>query len=613
MNINIIKTDFQGYGIKQFNKGIYLCHELDKTGLCGIHVYDDDSNLESEIIFDNSLSVGNVFCVYIDDLSLCNKKFRIVSGGKEIISEYCHGIWGLEEFGTKKSVNDLYSVEKTIKVLPNWNKDNTLKTPYSDSVYYICHVRGLTMADSSVKSKKGTFKALTEKVTYFNRLGVTGLILMPVYERIENPTTSLDNSSLYKTPSMYKSDNDENRTNFWGFGKGYYYALKRSYSESDDCITEFKMMIMSCHNKGIEVILTFDFEGLNYTKILDVLRYYICNYHIDGFRLFNVSETDKLINDPFLKDTKLLLDNYFDISKDNNIIYKNIASFDRDFSKYVRKFIKSDDDCVRKISYFVRENHDNYATLRNVTDYNGLTLYDSVTYDSKHNEENGENNQDGTDYNYSWNCGEEGDSSSKQVNKLRIKQIKNLILMTTLCQGVPVINGGDELLNTNKGNNNPYCQDNEIGWINSTDSISANEIRKFMKDALAFRKRHSILHQPGELKLFDYMSCKLPDVSFHGEEAWKYNTSPESRCFAVLYAGDYSRQYTNETEESLLIIYNMHWDDKEINLPSLKDKKWNLLCTTSSPCSFDENKAKLLSGERYIAKGRSISVIISSK
>ena len=265
------------------------------------------------------------------------------------------------------------------------------------------------------------------------------------------------------------------------------------------------------------------------------------------------------------------------------------------------------------MSFAARDNAKYYSPLRYITDFSGFTLWDLVSFNVKHNDANGEGNTDGTEYNYSWNCGVEGESNKRNVKKLRYRQVRNAMLLCMLSQGTPMLLAGDEFLNSQNGNNNPYCQDNETGWVTDKNDKASRDFTKFVTNLSAFRKRHSILHQPKELMLFDYMSCKAPDVSFHGREAFKIDQSPVSREFAVLYFGDYSKQYTGKKEESVYIIYNMHWEKKEFVLPlKEKAKKWHLLYSTdgSTDESFDETAAKPIESDTFMAEGRSISVLL---
>lgn len=606
MNHDIIKTEFNGYGIRKKGSDLYYCLEINNKEKSGLAIYDGKMKLIEKIYISSDLATGNVFCVMIKKCDIFGMLYKVIDGDREYVDEFCQSVYGFNEFGKNISADKIYGRICACNNISEWNKDNILKTDYSDSVFYIAHPRGFSMSDIKA-SHKGTFKAITDRAQYLKNLGITGLILMPVYERIEIEVKDKLNTSFAEVPG-------DTKVNYWGFGKGFYYSVKASFSSDiDKADDEFREMIMKLHQKGIEVILSFDFVNLNYDKIASILRYWVFNYHVDGFRLFGVNDLDRLINDPFFKDTKLILENYKNIPNDLSIRYKNIAVFDDEFKNISRKFLKSDDDCVGRISYFVRENHNNYAVLRNITDFDGFSLYDLVSYDRKHNEANNENNEDGTNYNYSWNCGEEGPSDKKAVNKLRLQQMKNAVMISSLCQGTPVITAGDENCNTSLGNNNPYCQDNEIGWTDWNDDSMSKELHKFIKDLLAFRKRHVILHQPQALKLFDYMSCKLPDVSFHGAEAWKYDNNPDSRQFAVLYAGNYSKQYVGNAEDSIMIIYNMHWDAKEFALPEVSGADWKLLCRTDAKCNFKEENSTLIKQRSYIAKGRTVSILISNK
>lgn len=602
MTYSINRCEYNGFGIIQKENGVYLCQAYDRSKSCGIMIYNNRLKELESIYFDTSMATGNVICIFIQGLSLVNKYYRLISGDRTYPDKYCRNMYGLKEFGQPATEDDIYCAVSNFdtKLLID---DRVLKHAYSDSCFYTCHVRGISMLDDSIDIKRGTFAALTKKSSYFKELGITGLILMPVYERIEN--------KLLKTELSNYEGKLCDKVNYWGFGPGFYYSLKQSFSATDNPQNEFIKLVRTLHDNDIEIILTFDFNHNNYSFVSDVLRYWINNYHIDGFRLFGVDDIYSLINDPFFKDTKLILENYKDIPYESEGSFKNIAVFDDDYLTLARSFLKSDENCVGRMSYYIRENHNNYAVLRNMTDFDGFTLMDLVSYETKHNEANGENNLDGASYNYSWNCGEEGPADDKSVNKLRIKQIKNALILTLLCQGTPVIREGDEILNSQNGNNNTYCQDNETGWVNWKQNAVNKEIKQFIKNLLYFRKNHVILHQPYELKLFDYLSCKLPDVSFHGEEERRLDYSYESRAFSALYSGAYSKQYSGKEEESVLIMYNMHWDDKNMAIPKIDGKDWYILAKTDVKCDFSEEKAKKVKGSKIKIKRRSIAILIT--
>jgi len=376
-------------------------------------------------------------------------------------------------------------------------------------------------------------------------------------------------------------------------------------------------MVKAFHDKGLECIFMMQYlPDTSEDYIIDSLKYWLFTFHADGFRLVGPNvHAQKILDEPIFKNTKIITDNFnFGDYKPSSISkFKNLGALNGNFEAGARRFIKGDEDLVSYFSFAVRENAKYYSPLRYITDFAGFTLWDLVSYNVKHNDNNDEGNTDGTDYNYSWNCGAEGESGKRNVRKLRLKQVRNAMLLCILSQGTPMLLGGDEFLNTQNGNNNPYCQDNETGWITDRNDKASRDFTRFVSNLIAFRKRHSILHQPKELMLFDYMSCKAPDVSFHGREAFKIDQSPVSREFAVLYFGDYSKQYTGKKEDSVYIIYNMHWEKKEFVLPlKEKTKKWRLLYSTdgSTDESFDEKKANVLDSDTFMAEGRSISVLL---
>ena len=212
-----------------------------------------------------------------------------------------------------------------------------------------------------------------------------------------------------------------------------------------------------------------------------------------------------------------------------------------------------------------------------------LTLYDAVSYDKKYNQANGENNRDGAVYNYSWNCGAEGDTRKRKINELRKHQIKNALSLVLLSQGVPMIYAGDEMCNSQKGNNNPYCLDNEISWTNWNTTAMAKEILDFTKKLIQFRKQHKILHLSSEPRLMDYKSYGLPDMSYHGSKAWYADFSHFNRHFSVMYCGKYATIDGKEDEADLFIAYNMFWEMIKFGIPSARNKRqWKVVFATDS-------------------------------
>jgi len=599
MNFTIKKITYKGFGINHKNKELYVCAKIDNKNNSGIVFYDNNSNDRLlEVKFTKDLFIGNVVCfeLLFDDNEFINRDLKYVfyNGDETFLDPYSRYI----------SLDRNYSVVKKSKNFRENDFNDLPFIPYDKSIFYLASIKGQTMLDGTVKSDNGTFKAFEKKIRYFVDMGINSVILMPVCSLMKN-----------KDNDIRRDVSKPEKANFWGFGNAFHFSLDDSLASSEDSVYEFKHMVSKYHEAGIEIIPILQFsEETSNDYITDVLKYWLFEFHIDGFRLIGNHNFEFVLLNPLFTNTKVICDNIdFENYRPMNYMVKNLASSRNVFMNKARAFVKGDEDLIPYMSYAVRENPRYYSPLRFVTDFNGFTLYDLVSYNLKHNEKNGEENLDGTDYNYSWNCGAEGDTKKRTVLTLRKKQARNLMILNLLCQGSPVIRGGDEVLNTQFGNNNPYCQDNEIGWVKYRNDKTARDFYKFTKNLISFRKRHSILHQPKELMMFDYMSCKVPDVSFHGTEAFKMDQTPVSRSFGVLYYGDYSKQYTGVLENSVYIVYNMYWEKCEFSLPvSFGKKNWRLLYSTDGTTNEDfcEENAVTIDTKSFCAAPRSISILI---
>lgn len=620
MKHEITRAPFRGYGAFQSKEGVYFAASLSAFADCGVNIYNlSDETREYRFPFDRSMCYGDVYSVYIRGLSLKGRGYRFFCGSSEIVDTYARGIYGNESFGEGVDPARLYALIPPDREPGGFDNDRPLCIPYEDSVIYQAHVRGLTMGDPSMGKTRGTFRGIISRIPYLCKLGVTSLLLMPVYEFIEKETPGI-NMPLVSQLSGFRAADGAKNLNYWGFCKGFPYSIKASFAYSDDPVFEFKSLVYKLHQNNIECLLTvysdlFDSPA----DICDLLAYYVSTFHIDGFRLVGSNRfADWIVKDPFLNGSKLIFeDPDLNAVREEGIRpYRNVSVISSDFMRQSRRFLKSDEETVAFMSYAVRENSKYYSPIRNVTDYEGFSLYDLYSYSRKHNDANNEDNRDGTNYNYSWNCGAEGETAKRSILSLRMKQCRNAFLLMFLSQGTPMITAGDECLNTNFGNNNPYCQDNEIGWVLYGNKKANREFREFTRNLIAFRKRHVILHQKQELMLFDYMSCKVPDVSFHSVEAWRIDQDPTAREFAVLYAGEYAKQYKGEAEDSVYVIYNMNWEPARFVLPVQGENvRWSLVYSSdgSTDDSFDEEKARLITTGSYMAGERSISVLLLSK
>ena len=420
----------------------------------------------------------------------------------------------------------------------DWEDDRYPAYAYKDVIAYSLHVRGFTQDSYSKVAHRGTFEGVIEKLPYLKDLGINQIQCMPVYSFLEG----------------------KRKPNYWGYGPGYFFAPKNGYSAISDGVRSLKNMVKACHASEIEVVLEMPFcpETPIY-QVLDCLRYYRQEYHIDGYILNPAAvSTRAAYEDPYLQDCKLMVHH-------------------TEFQNVMRRFLKGDEGMVEAVTYWLRHLSEKEGSFNYIASHNGFTLMDLVSYEGKHNEANGENNQDGPDYNYSWNCGAEGPSRKKAIVELRKKQIRNALMLLLLSQGTPCLLAGDEFGNTQKGNNNVYCQDNETAWLNWNKKKMNEALFEYVRTLIQFRKEHTSLHKEMPLLGMDKTACGLPDISFHGELAWQTPAAVYSRQLGVLYCDNEAKQ------DTCYIAYNMHWLKHTFALPSLpKGKKWYRVMDTAT-------------------------------
>ena len=546
---------------------------------CELVLYEKGKNNEAaRIPFENAQVIGNVFAMSIEGLDYKKYDYNFSIDGKIVTDAYAKALSGKEKWGIVPT--DIRG--SIVSSEFDWQNDAPLRRPYDETIIYRLHVRGFTKHVSSKAKHKGTYLGIVDKIPYLKELGITMIELMPAYEFNEmesHVATSMKGQFSIENPVL----------NYWGYTSGYAFAPKASYAyatKPGSEVEEFKYMVRELHRNGIEVSMEYFFpEGTNPTLILDALNYWVMEYHIDGIHANCEKAVMKMIQtDNLLSTTKIFTYNFAtDTDFYANVENKNLANFNDDFMVSARKFIKGDEDMLNTISYKIKANPPAVAVVNYVANHNTFTLYDAVSYDKKYNQANGENNRDGAVYNYSWNCGAEGDTRKRKINELRKHQIKNALSLVLLSQGVPMIYAGDEMCNSQKGNNNPYCLDNEISWTNWNTTAMAKEILDFTKKLIQFRKQHKILHLSSEPRLMDYKSYGLPDMSYHGSKAWYADFSHFNRHFSVMYCGKYATIDGKEDEADLFIAYNMFWEMIKFGIPSARNKRqWKVVFATDS-------------------------------
>ena len=549
---------------------------------CALLLYKKGSpEAEIEIPMEYSTRYGDLRSVEIEKLPIEKYEYNYRIAGTVVTDPYARRIsgrktWGQAPAGEAALRGCIISDEF------DWEGDEPLQIPYTDVIAYATHVRGFTKHPTSGARAKGTFAGVREKIPYLKALGINQLELMPVYEFAE--VEAWDE----KRPSIRRGRSDEPLMNYWGYTDSYYFAPKASYAASNDPVRELKTLVKELHKNGIELVLEFYFpKAMQTARVLDCIRYWVLEYHIDGVHV-NRDHTpvEALAQEPLLSHTKIMSEGFgLDEIYDGRTVpdFHNLAEYNDGFMMDIRRFLKGDEGMIPAFIWRERKNPERHAVMNYLAGHNGFTLMDAVSYDEKHNEANGEDNRDGTDYNYSWNCGEEGPSRKKKTLELRSRQLRNALVMLYLGQGVPVLYGGDEHGNSQLGNNNVYCQDNELSWIKWKPGKAWEYLEGYVRRLISFRKDHPVFHQDAELRQTDYLSCGHPDVSYHGKRAWLGDFENYSRSVGILYAGEYvsANSEGKEHDDSFYVAYNMHWIPHEFALPKLPGKQvWTIALDT---------------------------------
>lgn len=554
-----------------------------------------------------------------------NVYYTFFDGEKEFSDERGR-LFLKEKYGNvSKPVTSLEHVLKASIITKDydWEGDMLPQIPYEDAICYGMHVRGFTKHSSSGVKAKGTFEGIREKIPYLKELGITTIVLQPAYEFDEsvelrkaaylqnvrehiaekgNVSASVMEMAIPTMELQYENA----KVNYWGYCRGYYYAPKASYAYGPDACSELKDLIKELHKNQMELMMQFYFtDDFDRMEIRPILRYWAYEYHVDGFHLMGRElPADELAKDPGLCDRKLW---YYTFHADHAGMhvetYKNLASFHDDFMYPVRRFVRGEDGQTYVYGELFRRNSNQMGFINHLTDYTGFTLKDLYMFDRKHNEENGENNKDGNDYNCSWNCGIEGECKKKKIVMLRNTLRKNALVLMLLAQGTPYFFMGDEFLRTQKGNNNPYCQDNSVTWMNYNALEQNKDFYDFVKKLIAFRKEHPIFHRKDMLEMSDRGQSGYPELSFHGETPWKPDFFPYQHHLGIML-----RESVEQKDTFFYLAINMHWENKFFSLPKLsKNMNWKVILATGEKSS--ETNAE----SNYEIPQRSIVLFQSTK
>ena len=517
---------------------------------------------------DESYKTGDVFAVTIGGVSLDRYYYSYEVDNERRIDPYSKTITNCSSFGIEQE-----NVHQSRIVLDrfDWGDDKPLHIPYEDCIFYKLHVRGFTKSRTSGVKHKGTFRGIAEKLDYLKSLGITTIELMPCYEYDES--WKFSQLHIENRDNIYNTHPVKMPMNYWGYCSGFHFAPKSSFTSiadsRQDYTFEFKSLIKPLHANGIEVVMEMYFDRETPDMILDCARFWVTEYHIDGIHYYGPETAlQMLFDDPVLSRTKIITV-YWDKARKT---VKNMASYNNGFADVARKFLKGDENQLEQFVRLARRNSINSADINYITNHNGFTMMDLVSFDRKHNMQNGENNQDGEDFNYSWNCGVEGKSRKTKVIELRQRQMKNAFIMLLFSAGTPLILAGDEFLNSQGGNNNPYCIDGETTWLNWKTSPQAADMTKFVKKLIRYRQCHKILHMEKQLYASDSLSCGYPDISYHGNSAWYQGMENYNRHVGIMFCTRYDGLPHDEGYELIYIGYNMHFEEHSLALPNLPEK-----------------------------------------
>ena len=558
----------------------------------------------------------------------------------------------------------------------DWQGDLPLNYPLRFSVLYETHVRGLTRHPDSGVSAPGTYKGVIEKIPYLKDLGITSLEFLPIQEFYENELTT-------KNPMTGKL-----LTNYWGYSTVAFFSPKGSYAQDRSPggqVREFKEMVRELHKAGLEVILdivfnhtaegselgpTFSFRGLdnsiyymleenqryykNYsgcgntvncnhpvvrTFILDCLRYWVMEMHVDGFRfdlgsilgrdvdgrlLENPPMLERIAEDPVLSHTKIIAEAW-----DAGGAYQvgwfpggRWAEWNDRFRDELRRYWRGDPKHCRHLAtrlsgssdLYLRDGRKPFHSINFITSHDGFTLKDLVSYENKHNEDNGEKNRDGGDNNNSANYGAEG--LDNKLEELRIRQMKNFIATMMVSQGTPMILGGDEIGRTQNGNNNAYCQDNEISWYDWSLLEKNAQLYRFVKEVITFRRHHPGFMRPEFYTGRDGNYNAIPDISWFDENGDAPDWEKIGLCLALRMDGSKADILADRDDNDFFIMFNSGEETTAFKVcEPLDGKKWLRAVDTGLTSPNDilaaGSEAFLDDPYTYEVMGRSMVVLIS--
>ncbi len=551
----------------------------------------------------------------------------------------------------------------------DWKGDKPLEIPPEELVIYEMHVRSFTAHPSSGVRYPGTYAGLVEKIPYLKELGVNCVELMPIFEfdEFENAREAEGHQLVnywgystvnffapkagYAVSAPFGMEADELKNMIRKLhGSGIQVILDVVFNHTAEGDGRGPMISFRGIDNRTYYLLTPEGYYINYSGcgntmncnhpvvrnvVLDCLRYWVSAYHVDGFRfdlasiLSRGTDGRPLLDPPLLDSIAhdavlgkcLLIAEAWDAGGLYQVgsfpAFGRWAEWNGRYRDTLRAFIKGAADRAPEMYRRIQGSGDMYggrsanASINFVTCHDGFTLRDLVSYNGKHNELNGEDNRDGSNDNLSWNCGAEGDTADPGVLKLRDRQMKNMLTILLTSRGIPMLLSGDEFANTQYGNNNAYCQDNEISWLDWRNLEENRQLFDYVRRLIAFRKAHPVMRN----KTYDmgHNGTGYPDISFHGTLAWQLDPKGPGLCFAYLYAED-SQKYGTEKDCFIHVMVNAHWEDHRFTLPILPAGfRWRLAFESSGFSAETGGEKPLRESGGYDLKARTAAVLLARR
>ena len=611
--MKVLRGDFGEYGprISGKDKAIFTFAIKATTEKAAILLFDKNTKKQiSEVELTPEYAMGRVYSIEIAGIDIDNICYLIKEDDKASVDPYGTAIVGRDKWSDVKNrqVNgfDVYSGISHIE--KNW-KDVEVHVEPSDMILYKLHMRGFTAGMNMAASKIGNSKGVISKIPYFKELGITSLEIMPIYDFEE---LFLDNKmNISPKGVVTETKVFSGKKNYWGFGTANYFAPKASYFGGADSASEgLRAMVSSVHNNGMELIMEMAFAAETTDDlILDCLKYYVKYYHIDGFHIVGCNAPiERIALEPYLAQTKIFYEFIPEEILCNEKGEKHLFVYNDSFMNVTRQIENHMNGSMVQFANHMRRQNSSYGFVNYMANVNGFSLWDSYSYGEKHNYDNGEDNRDGTNNNFSFNYGIEGKTTNKTINANRFREMRNAFSALLLSQSVPLFVAADECAATHLGNNNPYCQDNKIGYTMFSKTKSKDSLTKFVKQLVEFRKNHRCLRTETPFLMNDYRHLGLPDMSFHGTEPWMMSIGEEQKALGVLYNG----AYVDEDEE-VFVCYNFHYDNVDMALPLLAPgKRWRL-CFNTAEYEDDFSPKPIHDQQSINVPGNSISVLVGIK